>query len=797
MPPDPTSVSPPPVSIPPSSSSSPSSTVSSRRLRRLLVSLSVLLLSTSPLLLTPVDALSCLCPAAVSAGGRSSNQLFDLTWTLTDLDTAVYDALSAELFCMDSTGVSAGEWQATSRLFTNRTIDSTGGQYQVSLASCGPLARNGAIRMVAESLSTGLWDEKTCYFSIFQTFSLVPDPPVDPPPSQQPIAPEKPTATTNPPEEATRAPRIGNPEPTANPTINPKVPGGTTAPNPTPGGDTLPTNNPNASPINPGSQPTPNPSQSGPGSGGLFGGPQASQPTNGGGDGGGGGGGPAPSSPPPAQLPNGSGVSSAEDSTHREKIKTITAALSSVGTAACLALVVLSLLVIRKRRKERRMNSGGGHKTLPRSMAPGARAGLGGGAGGAMRESKMRFTLKRSPKEGYFYQMDDNDTDIEIDSHSGEAFDEKSGNRSGIDTMQATTSHQTRPTSMVEDGAGVHQRSVMASVPPLKPLQYAHLEPLPAGFDRQRRSSLPLTDPASSAFSMSSYRSSFETSSVIRKYWAASMAVRAERRAEGHPPSTRDLEDGRSGYSYYDEGSVFGDGSRDSDSRLADIMSMRTTGSGHSAATTRRPYRRNTLNSFGAYSFGQTETTTMSLSSIPDSLMISEDEFLERLRAHELEQEELYLQAQQHGQQYSDEGDEEEHAYYPHPHHRHPHPYYHHGHGSIISRRTSSVPSLTSSTDPFKTFDSNEVLMDVDHTSTEDLDPFSDDRALSRTSSTQSGHPRHHEYHHHQQQQRLHDGYGYPPYMTQAQQESGDGPKARLPTVQPLPAYPPPSAPPY
>ncbi|KAF9279428.1 hypothetical protein BGZ68_007920 [Mortierella alpina] len=677
---------------------------------------------------------------------------------------------------MDSTGTSAGEWQATSKLFSNRTIDAKGGQYQVSLASCGPLARNGAIRLVAESLLSGLWDEKTCYFSILQTFSLIPDPPLDPEPSQQPIAPEKPTATSNPPEEATRAPRI-RPEPTANPTtINEKVPGGTTVPNPNPGGDTLPTNNPNASPIPPASQPSPNPSQSGSGSGGLVGGPQASQPTNGSG----GGGGPAPSLPPPARLPDGSSTSSVEDPTRNDKIKTITAALSSVGTAACLALVVLSLLVIRKRRRERRMNSGGGHKTLPRSIAPGR-----GGAGGAMKESKMRFTLKRSPKDGYFYQMDDHDTDIEIDSQNGEAFDEKSGNRSGVDTMLATTSHQTRPTSMVEDGAGAHQSSVMASVPPLKPLQDAHLEPLPAGFDRQRRSSLPLTDPTSSAFSMSSYRSSFETSSVIRKYWAASMAARAERRAEGHPPSTRDLEDGRSGYSYYEEGSVFGDGSRDSESRLADIMSVRTTGSGHSAAT-RRPYRRNTLNSFGGYSFGQTETTTMSLSSIPDSLLISEDEFLERLRAHELEQEEQYYRARQQRSQYSDDDEE---AYYPGipHHHRHPHPYYHHGHGSIISRRTSSVPSLTSSTDPFKTFDSNEVLMDMDHTSTEDLDPFSDDRALSRTSSLQSGHHHHHHPH----------AYGYPLYITQAQQETGDGQKARPAMVQSLPAYPPPSALPY
>ncbi|KAF9958864.1 hypothetical protein BGZ72_010758 [Mortierella alpina] len=688
------------------------------------------------------------------------------------LDAVLYDTLSAELYCMDSTGASAGEWQATSKLFTNRTIEPTGGHSQFSLASCGPMARNGAIRLVASSLLSGLWDETSCVFSIFQTFSLIPEPPVDPPPSQQPIAPEKPTATTNPPEAATRAPRIG-PQPTANPTtINAKIPGGTTVANPTPGGDTVPTNNPNASPIPPASQPTPDPSQSG-GSGGMIGDPQASQPTNGAGGSG------APPLPPPPQLPNGSNTPSTEDPTHNAKIKTITAALSSVGTAACLALVVLSLLVIRKRRRERRRTAGGGHKTLPRSMAPGAHAGQGGGVGGAMKESKMRFTLKRSPKDGYFYQMDDNDTDIEIDSTSGAAFDEKSGNRSGVDTMLATTSHQTRPTSMVEDGAGVQQRLVMASVPALQPLQNAHLEPHPPGLDRQRRSSLPLTDPTSSAFSMSSYRSSFETSSVIRKYWAASMAARAERRAEGHPPSTRDLEDGRSGYSYYEEGSVFGDGSRDSESRLADIMSTRTTGSGHSAATTRRPYRRNTLNSFGAYSFGQTETTTMSLSSIPDSLMISEDEFLERLRAHELEQEEQYNQARQQRQQYSD-GDDDE-AYYPYHHHRHPHPYYHHGHGSIISRRTSSVPSLTSSTDPFKTFDSNEVLMDMDHTSTEDLDPFSDDRALSRTSLLRSGHQHH--------------AYGYPLYIhTQAQQETGDGQKARLPMVQPLPAYPPPSA---
>ncbi|KAG0368814.1 hypothetical protein BGZ54_001068 [Gamsiella multidivaricata] len=150
---------------------------------------------------------------------------------------------------------------------------------------------------------------------------------------------------------------------------------------------------------------------------------------------------------------------------------------------------------------------------------------------------------------------------------------------------------------------------------------------------------------------------------------------------------------------------------------MADILSLRTAGSGASmadtigAASSRYRYRRSTLNSLGNSSLGLQQSmteTTGSLSSIPDSLMITEEEFQERLRQYELQQQEYDRYYQDHlpsGASYPSR--------------------------STISR-TNSIPSLTSSNDPFKTFDSNEGLLD--------MDPFSDQKAESLSPSWSSLH---------------------------------------------------------
>ncbi|KAF9944064.1 hypothetical protein BGZ65_012696 [Modicella reniformis] len=276
-------------------------------------------------------------------------------------------------------------------------------------------------------------------------------------------------------------------------------------------------------------------------------------------------------------------------------------------------------------------------------------------------------------------------------------------------------------------------------------------------------------------------RSSFGTSSVVSKYWTAAMAARAEKLvapddiyhhlsstssvAVATQPKTQDLERG------YEEGSIFGDGrayhlhgsitssinssGHDSESRMADILSLRTTGSGAadmiggSSNSSRHRYRRSTLNSVGdASSFGLPRSTatisTGTLSSIPDSLMISEDEFLERLRAHEME---MQLQQQYYDRYYAEtpeDGDE------------------YHSSSQLTISRSNSIPSLTSSNDPFKTFDSNEVLVDMDRDqedrnmeADDDENPFSDDRSQSLTPPQPSYNPyppHPHPYHHHRQQ---------------------------------------------
>lgn len=387
------------------------------------------------------------------------------------------------------------------------------------------------------------------------------------------------------------------------------------------------------------------------------------------------------------------------------------ATLLSVGVFAGVAAVVVPLLVMRRRRMKRSRQSGSRSEDL---LSGGAAPRSGGAGSGVMKETKRR-RLGNKSKGGHFYKMEDGDDDFDhMQQSSGDMEKRYAAASTATASASAAASSndgtETRDKSMMAVGAGVGQLDAV-TVP-----QMALLGDTNADLYHKRRSSLPYM--VTSHYTMSSIDDGSsiddDDSSVVRKYWAASMAARAERRLEGHSP-TRGLDSEDDVYGY-DEGSIFGDQSRDSDSRMADILSLRTTGSMNGTAggtmdTTRhhlyeqyhqqQQYRRDTLNT----SFGDgisTRTMTPSLSSVQDSCPFSEEEFLERMQFEELQaqlQHEYYAQ-QQREQRYTH---------------------------SMISRRTSSVPSLTSTNDPFKTFDSNEIVLDQDQDQDQDHDPFADD----------------------------------------------------------------------
>ncbi|KAF9196924.1 hypothetical protein BGZ50_004511 [Haplosporangium sp. Z 11] len=621
------------------------------------------------------------------------------------------------LYCMDNSGLEGGQWRPATNLFTNKSLDALTGQYEFQLPDCGPVAYDGAIRLVALSTAGGVpfQEVATCYFKILRSLFIAP---------RLPAPPTTTTISTEPfrftfPEPTTTS--SANVIPTTTENLLPPSPPPTTTNNqfpsptenlriisPTPDQGTsaiLPSNtSPTALPTTSESLPS---SSSSPSVPGIRVNVSQRVPSSGHS--------PAPTPLPLPVLPDGNkgSFSDSEAGVNSTKIKTITAALGSIGTAACLAIVILSLLVIRRRRKRFGRTDPG--KSVARSLG-------GAGVDAVIMKQKRRIRLRRQPKEGYFYQIENDDDDdkdsvdeyLDIEMQRGEnGTSSASAERLDMDMTMATMSHMTA--SSVNGASGLKNSTIIgidrtvqsartSLHAPIAIPSLVHLEPSPASTPRQRYST-PFTDSASQTYTMSSMRSSVETSSVIRQYWAASMAARIERHEDGHLTPTRGLGDGAG--SSYEEGSIFGDGSRSSESRMADIVSMRTTGTGVSSGY---HYRRSTLNSFGGLSSDPSRTMTMSLSSIPDSLMISEDEFLERLQMQSQLEQEYYSRYYGHDPGYYDLD-------------------YHNG--SMMSRRTSSVQSLTSSNDPFKTFDSNEEILADDEAS----NPFTDDRALSRVAS--------------------------------------------------------------
>ncbi|KAF9276804.1 hypothetical protein BGZ88_001505 [Linnemannia elongata] len=637
----------------------------------------------------------------------ASGTSMTLGWSLTTMDSYMYDSLSALVYCMDYSGPDYNIWREIGTLFSNTAIWPTA-RFTFKLPECGPRVGATAVRMVAQGWGGVFYGEDACVFSVNP---LTTD--VQPPTTTTPNSNKMPPPTTTPENSFIQPPTTVPPPPTSNPPL-PIAPTN----RPTEGVTTSPV-------VLPPSTATTGPS--------LKVSPSSGTSTNGAGDTGSTFSPAVQTSYPPwpslPTFPNGGGVSppigpTAEKNDNSAALK---ATLLSVGVFAGLAAVVVPLLVMRRRRMRRNRKLASRSEEL---ITGGAAPGM-GGTGAVMKEKKRR--LGHKPKEGYFYKMEDED-DGEIDNDdmqqsSGDlekqhAASTMTASATAAVTASADGATETRDRSMAV-GAGVGQLDAV-TVPQMALL--GDTTTAAASFHK-RRSSLPYM--VTSHYTMSSFGDGSsidgDDSSVVRKYWAASMAARAERRLEGHSP-TRGLEDDSDAYGY-DEGSIFGDQSRDSDSRMADILSLRTTGSvdGTAGGTMdtarhhlyeqyqqREPYRRDTLNT----SFGDgisTRTMTPSLSSVQDSCPFSEEEFLERMHFEQLQaqlQHEYYAQQQ-----------------------REHHQRYHHHHGdteSMMSRRTSSVPSLTSTNDPFKTFDSNEIVLDQDQDQEQhhhrSEDPFADSR---------------------------------------------------------------------
>lgn len=631
-------------------------------------------------------AVSCTYPnylTEVKAGDTSV-----LSWQVSNGDINSYESLTATLYCMDLNGPQGGMWRNIKTIFSNKGLVGTQGEVKFSVPNCGALANNAAIRIVALGRGSSIQND-ACYFKMDTKAAVAP-----PPTSTTTQAPVQPTtATTKDPPVAT----TDNPTGTLLPPVTPGT-ASTISGQPPTTATTLTTSSPSVIPTlvttisgtvvsipYPPTKPYP---------------PLPPLP-------------PLPEMPP---SPSGGGGGGGSGQT-----RTL---LASICSAAALVIIV-SLLVLRRRR----------------SMRHGGR-GVNGSHGLKLPHLKLLHNRSKSDqKEGHFHLMhDDDDYDIlEIDRQVATAAAPKKFQRSPSQVQPPPVPvliDLSEPVDKSDQQSASHWDSSL-SYPPT-----AHLDPT-----WRRSASFPY-DYADDEYTMSSMRSSCETSSVVREYWAASMAARTERRLEGYPPTI----------DFYDEGSVFGDQQRrtpsfSSMSRKAEILTLDSASIAESNVLPaedgflKRHYR-NTMNSVQSY---LQRSMTMSLSSLHSTFTSSSEgenssfgggggvgyaprsrgtgfrpqidtEFLNHLNIKSLRSEERQLE------------------YYTHLYRQNPTMTmstvnYDDGYeapaASIVtgaddeSWRTSSVPSLTSTNDPFKTFDSNEILLD--------MGPFADQHAISST----------------------------------------------------------------
>ncbi|KAF9124472.1 hypothetical protein BGW39_008188 [Mortierella sp. 14UC] len=618
-----------------------------------------------------------------------------LTWQVSGQDVTTYDKLTATLYCMDLNGHQGGMWRGIQTLFQNKGLVSAQGQIKFAVPNCGRLANNVAIRLIATGQGSAIQND-ACYFKMDpKAAAVVPPvtttttqaPPVTTVTKDPPVIP--PTSTTN------------KPDPTIPPPTQP--PGISTTVSGTPPPPPIPTNSQTAFPTTvttisgtvisipyPSTKPYPP----------LPPLPPLTDPL------------PPLTDPLPPSPPS---SSSGEDGSGSNQLKTL---LASICSGAALVIIV-SLFILRRRRTMRN-----------------GRRGVNNNHGLKLPHLKQLHGRNKSDhKEGHFHLMhDDNDYDNpEMDHEVALA----AASTKAPKMIQPLPPPSQAPPPMPvlidispESAEKINQHTANYRDSSLSYPPNAHLDP-----SWRRSASFPYPTYSDDEYTMSSMRSSCETSSVVREYWAASMAARTERRLEGYPPTI----------DFYDEGSVFGDHHRrtpsfSSVSRKAEIMTLDSASIAESNVLPaadgflKRHYR-NTMNSVQSY---LQRSMTMSLTSLHSTFTSSSEEensgagygtrsrgngfrppidseFLSHLNIKSLRSEERQLEYYTHlyrqnpTMSTANYDDCENQAARP----------------SILtgdSRRTSSVPSLTSTNDPFKTFDSNEILLD--------MSPFADHHAI-------------------------------------------------------------------
>ncbi|KAF9186258.1 hypothetical protein BGZ51_002109 [Haplosporangium sp. Z 767] len=668
---------PPPPLAPAAAPSLPffrsSSTLSFTRL--LVTFLTLHSLSSSPFAPTSnlVEAIECTYPnynTKVSPGQKSL-----LTWTATGSDLVNYESVSATMYCMDLSGPQGGMWRVVETIFQNRGLVLAQNQYQFSVPNCGSNVRDAAVRIIARGKNVVSQDH-ACQFTmnaaqVVLPPTTVPTQTVNPP--TQPSTPPAKTTTTSKgdvPLSTTRTTATASTMPSV--ATSSTISASSTASVPSVG-------------ISPTDYPYP-------GGGGYY-----------------------PLPPLPPLTDEESGIlppqpNSSTGGTQPTKFKTIGTILGSICAFVVLIAATL-LLVIRRRRTHRRGRSqnSDGRGGMREKLKSKGRA--------------LKGANKNGQKEGKFHLMgDDDDDDDDDDSYNGNYNSGMGCDRTGpslLDTGNGPKEQQldTEKGEMAGTGSKGSDHDSILSYPPS-----AYLDPT------WRHSATYPYSHSDDEYTMSSMRSSCETSSVVRKYWAASMAARAERRLEGFPPSR----------GYFDQESVSRDRTHapsfSSESRKADILSFdessaapsrNSAGTGFDIATTtttregpfQRHYR-NTLSSVNGYIRRSMSMSLASLGSTDNESWHGRHgfrssintEFLDHLNIKSVQSEQRQLE------------------YYAHYYRQNPTM-------STIEQsvgctktmttgswRTSSVPSLTSTNDPFKTFDSNEVLVD--------MGPFSDNHAI-------------------------------------------------------------------
>ncbi|KAG0373663.1 hypothetical protein BGX24_011408 [Mortierella sp. AD032] len=506
-----------------------------------------------------------------------------LTWQVSGQDMATYNKLTATLYCMDLNGNQGGMWRGIETLFQNRGLAAQN-QIKFSVPDCGRLANNVAIRIVASGQQGSAVQNDACYFKMDPKMAVVP--PVATTTTQ---APPVTTTTKDPIPPITQPTATNKPDPTVLPPTPP--PGTSNIVLPTGPATIIPTNLPSSFPTTvttiSGTVITiPYPSTK----------PYPPLPPL-----------PPLSDPPPPPSPGNVGGGGGGGSSGSDQPKTL---LASICSGAALVIIV-SLLVLRRRRSMRNGNNGRGINSNRGVKLPHLKL--------------LHGRSKGDQKEGHFHLMRDDDDYDNPEMDQEVALAAASTTKITMKSLApAPPPFQVPPpmpllidispeSAEKIDEHTANYRDSSLSYPP-----NAHLDP-----SWRRSASFPCTTYSDDDYTMSSMRSSCETSSVVREYWAASMAARTERRLEGYPP-TIDL---------YDEGSVFGDHHRrtpsfSSVSRKAEIMTLDSASIAESNVLPaadgflKRHYR-NTMNSVQSY---LQRSMTMSLTSLHSTFTSSSEE---------------------------------------------------------------------------------------------------------------------------------------------------------------------------